>query len=40
MSCSKSAMSKDKECCRTCTPRHPNINCEFLIMETIQIIES
>ena len=39
-SCSKPAMSKDKECCRTCTSRNPNINCEFLTMETIQIIES
>lgn len=38
-SCSKLTKS-NKECCRTCTSRNPNINCEFLTMETIQIIES
>ena len=39
-SCSKPTELKDREYCRTCTSRNPNINCKFLIMETIQIIES
>ena len=39
-SCSKPTQLKDRDCCRTCTSRNPNINCEYLIMETIQIVES
>ena len=39
-SCAKPKNIKTMDCCKTCTSRQPNINCEFLTMKTIQIIES
>ena len=36
-SCAKPENIKTMDCCRTCTSRQPNINCEFLKIEILYI---
>lgn len=36
-SCTRPENIETMDCCKTCTSRHPNINCEFLKIETVYI---
>lgn len=36
-SCIKPKNIETMDCCKTCTSRQPNINCKFLMIETVYI---
>ena len=36
-SCTKPKNIESMDCCKTCTSRQPNINCKFLMIETVYI---